>query len=101
MEPVAFDWSNGNSEKITELRPWFTRERVEAAFTSPLLLEPTGRPPYEERFICFSQVEDKPVAIVFTLRDGKIRPISARPMSRKERFRVYATHNPGDAELRE
>lgn len=67
----VFDWSNGNEQKIS-LRPWFTRARVESAFERPLLLTPTGRPPAEERFYCFSEVEGQAVVVIFTIRNERV-----------------------------
>ena len=47
-------------------------------------------PPADEERLCIvgPSIEGELISIVFTLRDGRVRPISTRPASKKER-RVY------------
>jgi uncharacterized DUF497 family protein len=87
----GFEWDEGNSTKS-----WFkhkvTIEECEQVFSNgPLLIVPdTKHSELEERQIAFG-ITDKarPLAIAFTMRGTRIRPISARKMTRKER-RDYA-----------
>jgi uncharacterized DUF497 family protein len=84
-EALQFDWSGGNEEKIAQ-RSFFTREVVEAALSQGHgVIVVCTQPPDEQRFIRFTVVRGRAVAVVFTFRGERIRPISARPMSRKER----------------
>ena len=83
----GFDWDDGNSTKN-----WFghgiTQAQCEQAFTnSPLLIVPdTKHSELEERLTAFGRTDaGKTLTIAFTVRGKKIRPISARAMSRKER----------------
>jgi uncharacterized DUF497 family protein len=43
----------------------------------------------EIRHVLFTHIQNRLWAVVFTFRREKIRPISARPASRKERARYY------------
>jgi uncharacterized protein len=83
----GFDWDRGNSEKIW-LKHHILRAECEEIFTNqPLLILPdTRHSELEERFVAFGKTnEGKPLTVAFTMRGSKVRPISARKMSRKER----------------
>jgi uncharacterized DUF497 family protein len=81
---VRFDWSNGNEEKIME-RPGITPALVESAFVYPHALRVPDPSAVETRWRLLSVVQDRPVFVVFTIRAGSIRPISARFMNERER----------------
>ena len=88
----SFDWDFGNIEK-NETKHGVTTEEVEEIFKYGKML-PLGkqvRPVVkEDRFgIIGPTKEEKMLCIVFTIRDNKVRPISARMASQKER-RLYA-----------
>ena len=92
----GFDWDKGNREKNWLKHNVATGECEQIFFNAPLLLLPAdpGRSPNELRYYALGQTDsDRNLFIVFTVRDNKIRVISARDMSREERS-IYATTNP-------
>jgi uncharacterized DUF497 family protein len=92
-EMFHFEWDHANSTK-SRSKHGVDIEEVEALFTLRLGV-PLGRqvsPEVDEERLCITgpSINDRMVSVVFTLREGKVRPISARPASRKER-RLYET----------
>jgi uncharacterized DUF497 family protein len=90
----GFDWDNGNRDKNWLKHQVTWSECEEPFFNSPLLLNP-ARPcsQTETRYYVLGQTNaGRLLFIVFTFRKDKIRVISARDMSRKERD-FYATTN--------
>lgn len=84
----SFDWDNGNLEKNWAKHNVRRSEIEETFFNKPLLLfDAEPKPPNnEKRFILQGITNaERRLFIVFTTRGDKIRPISARDMSRKER----------------
>jgi uncharacterized DUF497 family protein len=87
---TGFEWDDGNREKNWISHHVTTSECEEVFFNLPLLLQhdlahSTG----EQRFFVLGQTNaGRHLFISFTVRDDKLRVISARDMSRKER-RVY------------
>ena len=87
---TGFEWDEGNlykNEKKHGLH-WSTIEEV--FFNQPLLVVEDFRHSQKE-CRCLALGKDNRgnrLSVVFTVRNGKIRVISARPMSRKER-KVY------------
>lgn len=85
-EPVSFIWDKGNEEK-NWIKHRVTKEEAEKAFSddNKLLFEDvkhsTGA---EKRFILFGKTDKRKLILVFTIRNEKVRVISARPMNRKE-----------------
>ena|ERR1051325_8627361 len=83
----GFDWDEGNSEK-SRRKHGITMEECESAFlTEPnLVYEDHSHSTQELRFKMLSKTESgKPLFVVFTIRGNRIRVISARKMSRRER----------------
>jgi uncharacterized protein len=79
-----FDWNDGNTAKCA--KHGLTRAEIEYAFSHGALYaaDPTHSLA-EQRFIALSKTaEGRPVFIAFCWRDGRVRPISARYMHRKE-----------------
>lgn len=84
---MDFDWDNGNTEKCA--KHGLTREQIEYALThgARFVADPVHSLT-EQRFIAVSRTaEGRSVYIAFCWRDGKVRPISARYMHRKEALR--------------
>lgn len=85
---TGFDWDEGNSRK-NEKHEVSQAEAEQVFLNMPLLLiEDSGHSRLESRFLALGTSDSgRRLHITFTLReDGtKIRPISARAMSRKER----------------
>ena len=84
--PEDFEWDSGNRSK--SLKHGVNSEEVEAMLQHPVLL--AGRivePSHEEpRWLLLGASDDKrPLALVFTKRGERVRPISCRKMRRKER----------------
>ncbi len=82
-----FEWDQGNVHKneIKHNVKWHECEQI--FFNKPLLLLVDQKhSEIETRYYAYGKTDEgKQLAIVFTLRDNKIRVISARPMSKKER----------------
>ncbi len=87
IKPASFDWDKGNLDKN------LTKHNVEVKECEVIF---TNRPLKTYKDVRHSQKEDRYVALgttdnnrllylVFTIRKYKIRIISARDMSRKER----------------
>lgn len=92
----GFDWDDGNREKNWRKHHVATGECEEVFFNLPLLLQQASpaRSQAEPRYYALGQTDaGRNLFIVFTVRNDKVRVISARPMSREERT-IYATANP-------
>jgi uncharacterized protein len=89
-ECTGFDWDEFNIHKNWDKHqvPWWECEEV--FLSEPiLLLEDVLHSATEKRYYALGCTSDRRKLFVsFTIRGTKIRPISARDMSRKER-RVY------------
>jgi len=89
MPYTGFDWDEGNARKNE--KHGVTKPEVEQVFlNAPLLLaEDLKHSQLEPRFHALGRTDlDRWLHVTFTERGGGtlIRPISARPMSRKERI---------------
>jgi uncharacterized DUF497 family protein len=84
---IGFDWDDGNSQKNWEKHRVSTGECEEVFFNLPLLLrEDPGHSQREPRFYILGHSKaGRLLFIAFTIRRDKIRIISTRDMSRKER----------------
>lgn len=88
-EVFEFEWDHGNSVK-NHSKHGIAADEIEEAFELKMAV-PLGRqitPVVDEERLCIvgPTSAGKMVSVVFTLRSGKVRPISARPASRKERM---------------
>lgn len=83
----SFDWDEGNTNKNWEKHKVATKEAEETFYNKPLLLFLDKiHSNKEKRFQILGKTnEDRKLFISFTLRNKKVRVISARNMSRKER----------------
>lgn len=91
---TGFDWDTGNSEKNWDKHQVTKIECEEIFFNAPLIVHADpGHSSSETRFYALGKTNaDRKLFITFTLRQDKIRIISARDMSRKERV-SYAQKN--------
>jgi uncharacterized DUF497 family protein len=92
-EIIGFDWDDGNILK-NELKHNLKWQSIEEVFfNEPLIIiEDTKHSQNECRCVAFGFIDDKSlITVIFTKRDNKIRVISARPMSQKER-RFYENY---------
>lgn len=87
-EVFDFEWDSGNVTKSSS-KHGVTADEIESVFNLKMAV-PIGRqlaPKVDEERLCVvgPTLEGRMISVVFTLRDGRVRPISARAASRKER----------------
>lgn len=98
----GFDWDEGNRGKLIKHR--VEPEDVESIFRSPFVF--AGRiiePEHEEqRWLVLGRVGDRRLALIFTRRGKRLRPISCRSMRQNEK-QVYedAIEEEGKGESRD
>jgi uncharacterized DUF497 family protein len=91
MEPdfsivTGFQWDSGNLTKSAGRHGVSPEEAEEVFFRAPWIINDTRLEDNEPRWAAIGQSErGRALRVLFTLRTGKIRPISCRPASRKER----------------
>ena len=86
----GFEWDGGNTDKNWLRHAVHQAEAEQALLNTPLVLvADVTHSQAEARFIALGQTETgRGLAVVFTVRGNRIRVISARTMSKRER-RVY------------
>ena len=86
-QPVAFDWDEGNVDKSWDKHAVRASECEEVFLNRPLLVHEDPRHSTDERrHLALGQSHSgRRLFVVFTVRSDRIRVISARDMSRKER----------------
>jgi uncharacterized DUF497 family protein len=91
----GFDWDEGNIDKNWIKHQVSNSECEEVFFNLPLLLaDDTKHSQDEKRYYVLGQTNAKRLLfIAFTVRENKIRVISARNMNSKEE-RAYVKANP-------
>jgi hypothetical protein len=90
----GFEWDQGNREKNWIGHKVFRAEIEEIFFNEPLLFlsDEKHSSGQEQRTIALGHTNSRRfLVVVFTIRHKKIRPISARDMSWKERKRYEET----------
>ncbi|MFH1561447.1 MAG: BrnT family toxin [Patescibacteria group bacterium] len=87
-EPVEFIWDKGNVDKNWLKHKITNRESEEVFFDrKKRIAEDKFHSDKEERYIVLGKTKGKRLLfIVFTLRDKKVRIISARDTNKKERI---------------
>lgn len=93
--PLAFDWDRGNVDKNWEKHKVHFREAEEVFLNKPLLVFPDKKHSIvEKRFQALGITNNqKGLTIFFTIRNSKIRIISTRKQSKKERKRYAKEKN--------
>lgn len=88
-EITGFEWDKGNIDKSYQKHGTTPKETEELFLDEDvLLLEDVKHSQKEERYIAIGQTaENKVLFTVFTIRDNKMRIISARRANKKERRR--------------
>lgn|SRR3989344_3052722 len=88
--PLGFDWDTGNIEKSWGKHKVYHKEAEEVFFNKPLkIFRDKKHSADETRFVAYGiNSSNRKLTLVFTIRKQKIRIISARDQSKKER-RVY------------
>ncbi len=86
----GFEWDEGNKDKNWRLHKVTWTEAEEAFLNEPvLLMSDPEHSHFEDRMALLGRtLADRRLAVVFTIRRNRVRVISARDMSRKER-RLY------------
>jgi hypothetical protein len=86
---TGFEWDAGNAPKVVVRHQVTPGECEQVFFHEPLVIAPDPRhSTAEERWAAWGRTADgRTLAIVFTLRGDRIRPLAARDMNRKERQR--------------
>lgn len=88
MRPLAFDWNQWNVQK-NESKHGVSRLEAESAFHDPaykLFADQKHSTSREKRYILYGKsLENRVLMIGFTMRRGRVRIITARAASRKER----------------
>jgi uncharacterized DUF497 family protein len=87
---VGFDWDEGNKQKNWEKHQVDYRECEEVFFNKPLLIgDDTNHSSQEQRYYALGRTDiGRTLFLVFAVRNNKVRIISARDQSRKER-KIY------------
>ena len=95
LQTEGFEWNKWNIEKNLIKHNVTSRECEEVFLNRPFLKSiPITEGRREQRAYAFGMTDrNRKITIVFTIKNNKIRVVSARDMSRKER-RIY------DEELR-
>ena len=85
---IGFDWDSGNLRKNEKKHCVTDREPEEIFFNKPIIIaHDLLHSTHEKRFSALGITSAKRLLnIVFTMRHNRIRVISARPMSKKERI---------------
>jgi hypothetical protein len=86
---TGFEWDEGNAPKVEARHGVTPGECEQVFFHEPLLVAPDPRHSRAEaRWAALGRTAGgRTVSVIFTLRGDRIRPLSARDMSRKERQR--------------
>ena len=83
---TGFDWDSANALKLWERHQVTPGECEQVFFREPLLIAPDVRHSQKERrWAAWGRTADvRALAVVFTVRGERIRPLSARDMNRRE-----------------
>jgi hypothetical protein len=92
-QSIGFQWDIHNTDKLKVKHGVTPSECEQAFFNLPLIMgDDLRHSENENRFYALGQTDTgRLLFLVFTIREKRIRVISARDMSRKER-RAYQTH---------
>jgi uncharacterized protein len=91
MSSSEYEWDDTKLTRNINVHRIDFRD-VPQIFEGPHLIQASAYDA-EERFLAIGFLEDREVTVVFTVRDGKRRIISARPASRYERKTLHEALN--------
>lgn len=93
--PVSFEWDQGNKDKNWEKHQIHFKEIEEVFANKPLLTFPDIKhSSSEQRFLALGKTNThKPLTVIFTIREQKVRVISARKQNQKERQKYASQKN--------
>ena len=86
-DPARFEWDHGNKNKNYK-KHGVTDQECEEAFFDPhkRILKDVFHSHDEQRYILLGETKkERRLFIVFTMRSGRVRVISARDLNKKER----------------
>lgn len=89
-EPLSFEWDQGNLDKNFNKHKVRNQEIEEVFVSDPIFLfddEKHSSQKEKRNMILGKTRESRKLIIIFTVRNDKIRVISARDMNKKERRR--------------
>lgn len=86
-KPISFEWNKGNIDKNWEKHKIHFKEAEEIFLNRPLkIFKDIKHSQKEDRFVALGITDkNRKLYLVFTIRKKKIRVISARNQSKKER----------------
>ena len=86
----GFEWDQGNIDKNWLTHSVSPQEAEQVFFNAPLIVADDAKHSKKEKryFVLGQTDEGRPLFIAFTVREKRIRVVSVRDMSRKER-KVY------------
>ena len=87
--PISFEWNEGNRNKNLK-HGVYSDESEEVFFNRPLIIfqDKQHSSTQESRQLALGKTfKDRKLSVIFTIRDNKIRIISARDMNKKESIR--------------
>jgi uncharacterized DUF497 family protein len=95
----GFDWDEGNAPKLLARHRVAPAEYEQVFFNEPLVsAEDAPHSLDKPRWAGWGRTaEGRALALVFTLRGDRIRPLSARDMNRKERRRYAEIEGQADS----
>lgn len=83
----GFDWDKGNVEKNWKSHRVSFYECEEIFLRAPIVVPDIKHSAAEKRYFALGRtVRDRSLTVVFTIRQNKIRVVSARAMSKKEKI---------------
>ena len=86
-QPIIFEWDIGNLRKNLEKHGITQQEAEDAFFHFKLIVPDQRHSKTEPRFGMYGQANTgKNLFIAFTIRNQRVRVISARPVNKKERI---------------
>ena len=82
----GFDWGRANVQKSWQRHQVAFYECEEVFFSEPVIVPNPAHSVVEQRYFAFGRTtRGRLLTVVFTMRENRIRVVSARDMSRKER----------------
>lgn len=85
--PIVFEWDKGNSDKNFKKHGVTNKEAEEVFENEPLIISKDEKHSHnEERFLALGKTDkERKLTLSFTVRNDRVRLISVRDMSKKER----------------
>lgn len=85
--PISFEWDKGNIDKNLLKHKVTNKESEEVFLNEPrFTIEDEKHSLIEKRFLLWGKTnKGRKLAVIYTIRDNKVRIISARDMNKKEK----------------